>query len=318
MLLSIIIPVFNTKDYLKQCLESIASQNFENYEVIIIDDGSTDGSDKICDDFCVGCKKAKVIHQDNKGPSAARNRGIEEATGDWVWFVDSDDLIADGALSALEERLSFIDCDLFAFQYTLMSEDGDDFQRIFFRHAQEKITFKREADIIWNYITRLLNYSDGWEAWTRLFKRKVIIDNDIRFTSMDTVFAEDICFLIEYMMCATSEVMLVNYLYFYRQRSTSITRTIDQATIIPRLFNLLEHNYKEANRLKKGLIKKEFYKISFELLRNQILKLDRLSIEEIKVEILAGEQNRVIGRSIKRIKKNLIKNIEDSRKLQQN
>ena len=101
MRLSIIIPIFNVEDTLHRCLESVLSQTDERMEVILIDDGSTDSSGKIAEEMTAGKKNCRLIHQTNKGLSAARNAGIEVVKGDYLTFVDSDDFIAEGTYDAL-------------------------------------------------------------------------------------------------------------------------------------------------------------------------------------------------------------------------
>ena len=307
MLFSIIIPVYNTKCFLKPCFDSMEAQKSDNFEIIIIDDGSTDGSETLCDEFVERFNRregrlcrARVVHQKNRGLSAARNRGLEEAKGDWIWFVDSDDFIEKDALAAIEERMKFANGDLYAFQYVKTDEAGTEPEYIFFRDSQETILIKNEGSILWYYSDRLFNYSDGWEAFDRIYKREIIERYNLRFRDTKSVFAEDLCFMAEYLMCVKSVVLLVNYLYYYRQRSTSIMRTLDQHTIIPRLIYLLEAVYCEAKVLKKKIICKHFERVSRELLKDHIkLKLDELSDEEICDELLKGTQNKVVGKSIK-------------------
>ncbi|MGM9600094.1 MAG: glycosyltransferase family 2 protein [Faecousia sp.] len=94
-LVSIIIPVYQTEEYLADCLNSVMNQSYKETEIIVIDDGSTDGSPKICDDFALLDSRIKVIHKENEGLSSARNAGIEVCKGEYVTFVDSDDVIAD-------------------------------------------------------------------------------------------------------------------------------------------------------------------------------------------------------------------------------
>mgnify|MGYP001066372807 CR=1 FL=1 len=89
--LSIIVPVYQVKDYLKECIDSIFNQTYNDWELIMIDDGSTDGSAEKCDGYA--CEKVKIIHQQNEGLSEARNRGLEIATGAYIGFIDSDDYI---------------------------------------------------------------------------------------------------------------------------------------------------------------------------------------------------------------------------------
>ena len=101
-LISIIVPVYNVKDYVEKCLDSICGQSYTNLEIIVVDDGSTDGSGKICDAYASKDRRIKVIHRKNGGLSAARNEGLDAATGEFLGFVDSDD---------------WIDLDMFKFLY---------------------------------------------------------------------------------------------------------------------------------------------------------------------------------------------------------
>lgn len=100
-LISIIIPIYNTASWLSRCLNSILSQNVDNCELLLIDDGSSDGSETICDDYASQYTCVKVFHQVNQGVSAARNHGIKTAKGDYLWFVDSDDRVLPGAIQKL-------------------------------------------------------------------------------------------------------------------------------------------------------------------------------------------------------------------------
>lgn len=92
-LISVIIPVYNVEPYLRQCLDSVVGQTYENLEILIIDDGSTDGCGKICDEYAQRDERIKVFHTENRGLSAARNLGIDEAAGEYLYFLDSDDWI---------------------------------------------------------------------------------------------------------------------------------------------------------------------------------------------------------------------------------
>lgn len=317
MLFSLIVPVYNTKQYLDKCLESIEIQDFDDYELILIDDGSTDGAGDICENFCAKFNAvqgrnnfARVIHQENRGLSGARNRGIEEAKGEWIWFIDSDDFIVPGALSSMHERMRYAKGDMYAFQYIRTDERGENPEEIFFRAFQNIVRIKGEGDLLWNYDHRILPYKEGWESCTRLYNREIINRFGISFKDTRKVFAEDLCFMIDYMMCIRSAVMLVNYYYYYRQRETSIMKTLDQKTVIPRLVNMLESNYFEAKRLKKRQTVKNFDTLCLGVLRTHIHKLDALSNEEIKKEIINGANSRYIGRYIKKAESILFEEIE--------
>ena len=99
--ISVIVPVYNVRRYLRQCLESLATQNYLSFEVILVDDGSADGSDLLCDEYAAKDERFKVVHQQNAGLSVARNTGLTHASGQYISFVDSDDWVSGYYLSTL-------------------------------------------------------------------------------------------------------------------------------------------------------------------------------------------------------------------------
>lgn len=105
-LFSIVVPVYNTAEYIEQCVRSILLQDFTFFELILVDDGSTDGSSILCDEFATKDARVKVVHQENSGVSVARNRGLDVAIGRYVWFCDSDDWIEPGALGIIESVIA--------------------------------------------------------------------------------------------------------------------------------------------------------------------------------------------------------------------
>lgn len=108
-LLTIIVPVYNVEPYLSDCIESILSQSFDNFELLLIDDGSTDSSGEICDRYAKSDKRIRVFHTENQGVSSARNRGLDEARGKYISFVDSDDYIQADTYS---QNIKILEADL--------------------------------------------------------------------------------------------------------------------------------------------------------------------------------------------------------------
>ena len=100
-MISVIVPVYNVEEYLEECLESIQYQTYTDIEVILVNDGSTDSSKEICERFCQADSRFRLINQENKGQSAARNRGVKESIGEYLMFVDSDDVINKNVLEVL-------------------------------------------------------------------------------------------------------------------------------------------------------------------------------------------------------------------------
>ena len=111
-LVSIIVPVYNVEDYLTECIESAIKQTYHNLEIILVDDGSTDTSGKICDMYACKDDRIKVFHKQNGGLSDARNTGIEKATGEYIYFLDSDDMLPTGAIEKMRNACVREDADM--------------------------------------------------------------------------------------------------------------------------------------------------------------------------------------------------------------
>lgn len=121
-MISIIVPVYNVKNYLRRCLDSILAQDYQDYEVILVDDGSTDGSERICDEYAAGNGCFRVFHQANGGPSAARNKGNEMARGEYIIYIDSDDMVLPDYLSTLAGLIDRYGADIAVCDFTFFTE----------------------------------------------------------------------------------------------------------------------------------------------------------------------------------------------------
>lgn len=123
-LISVIIPVYNVEQYLRRCLDSVVAQTYQNLEIICVDDGSVDHSGKICDQYAARDARIKVIHQENQGLSAARNRGLDAAEGEYIAFVDSDDYILEDMYKKMLDKLLDYNVDLCVCQWQYEFSDG--------------------------------------------------------------------------------------------------------------------------------------------------------------------------------------------------
>ncbi len=165
--ISIIIPVYNVKSYLNKCVESVLTQTYQNLEVILIDDGSTDGSSDICDMFALQDARVRVLHQVNQGQSVARNIGMDIATGEWIAFLDSDDYVeADmyGALLtlALKYDVELCSCNSRSFYENSLPMNSND-------TGEERVYTYKEV------IFDLLQQSKiRFELWNKLWKKTLI------------------------------------------------------------------------------------------------------------------------------------------------
>lgn len=217
MKLSIIIPAYNAEAYLPQCLDSILAQKHQGCEVIVVDDGSTDGTAALLERYT----DVKVVHQENHGMSTARNRGLDEARGEYILFVDSDDLLTAGALETLVAELSGEDIIAFnakklhdatgeqTYHPTIREPETTDGWTYFCRHRLES------TDIHFVCI------------WQRAYRRQFLIDNNLRFAD-GILRAEDDLFTTQVMLAAKTLRTITPCLYIYRIRANSITTTVDR------------------------------------------------------------------------------------------
>lgn len=229
--LSIVIPVYNAVKYLEQCVKSILSQSFINYEIILVDDGSTDGSSRICDEYEMKDKRIKVLHQSNAGASHARNIGIRKAQGDYIWFIDADDWIEDGFLSKLPwDRMA----DIVFFGFKRITQSSEDSCRIT-SSSQEF-----DGDLGEVLCTLFVNENQFFGyTWNKIFKRSIILDNDILFRE-HLIIKEDEVFTLEY--CKHIATLLISSAtpYNYRVLDNSVSHSIDRKRNMYELATFLE------------------------------------------------------------------------------
>ena len=212
---SIIVPVYNVERYLRECLDSIAQLKAFSWEAILIDDGSTDSSGAICDEYAKREPKFRVIHQKNAGVSAARNAGLEAAEGEWIWFVDSDDSInPDFEISNPEV---FDDADYVLFDMRKF-HDGEELNPLGHQKRILKCTDLSKNDFLCKY---QCNHHQ------RLFYKKtwVMIDHHQRLAfSLGTRVGEDLEFQYKYLTRCKRPASLDAVLYNYRLRGGSATQ----------------------------------------------------------------------------------------------
>lgn len=217
-MISVIVPIYNVEEYLPACIESILNQTYKDLEVLLIDDGSTDNSGKICDEYTKRDNRCIVIHQLNKGLSGARNTGLKYATGEYISFIDGDDYIHPQMLEILYEALQKGDYD---FSMTLHKEtwENEKFKSI------NKVDYDilKQDDLIYTFFDRKnkkANYPSYffYMVWNKLY-HKATIDN-IRFQK---TAAEDCVFSIDIYTKTKNAILVKNELYYWVQRKTSIT-----------------------------------------------------------------------------------------------
>ena len=210
---SIIIPVYNIEKYIKKCVKSLLEQTYQNFEIIIINDGSTDRSGEICEQ-CKECdSRIKVIHKNNTGVSEARNIGIQKAQGDFIVFVDGDDYVSGDYISILLEGILIDNVDLFCADFFIVNEGNAVTHSL---NTNESIVLSRNQAIDMLGDKR---YFQGY-LWNKIFIRQVILDNNI-FFHKDIKIWEDMLFCLEYIKCINRIGYIKKPIYYYVQRDYS-------------------------------------------------------------------------------------------------
>lgn len=224
---SVIVPVYQVKQYLRACVDSILAQTFSDFELILVDDGSKDGSGQLCDEYARQDARVRVIHQENGGPSAARNRGLELAAGEYFMFVDSDDTIDPTMLACLHRRITEEQADLAACNYCYCFED--DHSKNFATQVPGEVLSGAEV-----YYDRKNDRSHGfWTVvWNKLYRSKTL--GTLRFPEGKS--CEDEFWANDLYQRDIRLVVLPECLCFYRQRANSIMRTPN----VRRNFDILE------------------------------------------------------------------------------
>lgn len=210
--ISVIVPVYNVKAYLPKCLDSILSQDFDSYEIVIVDDGSTDGSGEVADQYASRhFDKIRVLHQENQGLGGARNTGIKNAAGEYVAFIDSDDWIKPDMLSVLWHEIQQTGAEIAVCGLLCVTDAGNEICRIV-EHQPEHVSlsFREKKDILFCSPT----------ACNKLYQKSIFIKNKIWFPSH--VWYEDLRTIPKLYTVAQGIVFTNQCLYCYLQRQGSI------------------------------------------------------------------------------------------------
>lgn len=215
-LVSIIVPVYNTEQYLRRCIDSILAQNFSDFEVILIDDGSTDTSGNICDEYSYKDSRVKVIHQKNQGQAAARNCAVGIARGQWITFVDSDDIIHPQMIYELyhvviRENAQISMCGCMENQQLPID----------FFSLRNPVFHERKIDEV--YLEELFHQDRYlyWAVWGKLINRQILLEYPFEKGRI----YEDNAVICKWLVAAGKCVYTEEKLYFYYINSSGTTKS---------------------------------------------------------------------------------------------
>lgn len=291
--ITIIMPVYNKEKYLKNTIDSILKQEYKNFELIIVDDGSTDKSKYICDEYASKDSRIKVYHIQNGGVSNARNIGLKYATGDYIQFIDADDTINTNTFSKYIDILNNKLYDVIFSSYNKVNHDQEILENI----KLDYIGNTTKDDILSDFAKNQFN--TGYYGWisNKLIKSDIIKENKLKFDK-NIVLAEDLDFFVKVYSCASTFYFLNYNTFNYLQEaenSSFFQKKIDyymQLIIHLRIKEFLELNNKFINE-NKSILEQRIRDYVF-----YIVFYEDLNISKIENEVNRVYENKTITKNI--------------------
>ena len=298
---SFIVPVYNTEKYLKKCLDSLVNQTYKDFEIIVINDGSTDKSSSIISKYQKKYKNIIVIDKENEGLSMARNRGVQKSSGKYIIFVDSDDYVSNKLLEEVDKKID--DSDILRFQ---IATEDEGYTKINEYHEEGF-----ESMCGYDAFKNLSSYHFVEPAWCYVIRKNYYIEN--KFSFKKGVYHEDFG-LIPYVIYKARKVKSIDFIgYYYIQRNGSIMNNNDYKKTVKKAFDMLEQ-YKTMRLFAKNINRKnnlDDYFLSY-ISNSVIVKARELKKDEKKVYINELKKLNVfdgvlVNTRIRRFKKYLMK-----------
>lgn len=220
MFFSIILPIYNVEKYLCECIDSILKQNFSDYEIILVDDGSTDSSPQICDEYEKKDSRVKVIHKKNGGLSDARNHGTDIAQGNYIIYIDSDDyVITKTFLMDIYKKIELEKSDIILYKFSKYYDHNNLLEGCNFSLCTNDT--HNPAELLYELVKKDAYYG---MAWIKAFSKEIIIKNEIKFEK--NLLGEDMDWYFN-LLLHTKTISVIDKSYIaYRQREGSITKSL--------------------------------------------------------------------------------------------
>lgn len=227
-MVSIIIPVYNAEKYLHRCLDSVVNQTYKDIEIIIVDDGSTDGSGVICDEYAVKDSRFHVIHQKNGGVSVARQTGLESVKGDYICFVDADDCIEPQMIDEQLREADRTNSDMIICDYYMEIESG-------WAYSSQKLQDNMFSEEV---IRMILSGNLSGSCWNKFIRRACCVG--VNFTPSDIMVGEDELFIIRILNQGITVRYLPKAFYRYYRNKSSIINTFSEKAVISKIKEVKE------------------------------------------------------------------------------
>ncbi len=217
--MSVIIPALNAENYIQACLKSVSEQSYENIQIIVVDDGSTDDTYQMVKNYAEKDSRIVSLLKGNGGVSSARNMGLSRADGKYIAFLDADDIMEPNTIDVLVTEIEKHRADWVSCQYSMLYEHGNHLDGYDFING--KRIFSSDEDRYMFLVTEYLNYMVGYEVWNKLYRTDIIRHNNLVFSERIKI-GEDQAFNIKYLMHANNLYCLPNRVIRHRVRKDSV------------------------------------------------------------------------------------------------
>ena len=285
-LISVIVPAYNARRFLQSCCMSVVGQTYENKELIVVNDGSTDGSEILLREIEATNDVTRVITVENGGVSRARNIGIEAANGEYIAFLDADDRLMPDALEMMYKKISDNNCDIAICQRTRVRPDGVRINMSYFDDGEDRVWKGTEA------LERSLeDHPAGYSVWARLYKKSFV--GSTRFREGIRIH-EDSLFLFELFLKQPGVVVSDESVYLYMISDDSASRSV----FSDKFFDILT-----VARIKEKLVEEQYPELSE--------KLDNMRVKSRMA--LLGVLSKAYGRNIRSAEKECIRTVHKSK-----
>ncbi|MCL2390069.1 MAG: glycosyltransferase [Endomicrobia bacterium] len=272
--ITIILPVYNTEKYLNQCLTSIQNQTFKDFECICVNDGSTDNSLSILQEYAYKDERFKIVSQSNKGLSGARNAGLRHVCGEYVSFIDSDDWVSENYLETLYKAALSDNADIVRASYKFYYHEKNSYEPARIR----KIHKINDAG---SKLERVSKGYGGAFVWGKLFKTKLLEDNNISF--YEGKVSEDCPFMAIAFLYAKGISFINDEIYFYRKQVLSITTRSSEKLDADALYNFITLT-KDLD--KRGFTDRELMRFYFNTFFYKLGKIGKTASKNTQKELL--------------------------------
>ena len=292
-LVSVVLPIFNVENYLDRCIRSVVNQTYQNLEIILVDDGSTDSCPWICEKWALKDSRILVIHKKNEGLGLARNTGIDVASGKYICFFDSDDYIAQDTIEKCCHCLMRDQSDAVCFGYKRIGRDGKEADVAVIRMMKETYI---GSEVIDEFLPELIAPQGEkrnrfyMSAWSSMFSLEMLRKVAWNFASERDIIAEDIYSLLNFYRHVTCVTVIPEALYYYCENDHSITKKYRKDR-----YEKIRIFYLESLRLAE--------KLQYNIKIRERLSIPYFSftISAMKQEVLVNQNKRLAFKNIKKI-----------------